>query len=284
MTLLLNKVAVITGGTRGIGLAIAQAFGREGASVVIASRSQESVEHAVAQIGTADGVAAGMAIDVSQPEQVKALADLALSQFGRLDIWVNNAGTSGPYGPTVDLAVADFTQVLQTNILGVYHGSRIAVRHFRQQGSGKLINVLGAGSNRPLPLQNAYGSTKTWVRNFTKALAKETNDIRIGVYAFQPGLVFTELISSVQVIDGYQSRLERFPAVIRLLSRQPEAVAGKVVWLASSATDSKTGLEVRAYSTGAMLWRALRVWLGSLGGKPQTPIELNIKVIPPAED
>ena len=280
MQQLLGKTAVITGGTRGIGLAIAQAFAAEGAKVVVASRSQLSVEQAINQILSTGGQATGSALDVANLDQVKALSELAIQKFGRMDIWVNNAGISGPYGPTAEIEVIEFYKVIQTNIIGTYNGSRTAIRHFLEQGSGKLINLVGAGVRSPQPRQNAYGSSKAWVRMFTKALAEETRGRGVGVFTFQPGLVYTELLSEVEAIDGSQARLDRFPSVIRILSKPADAVASKVVWLASAATDGKTGLEVSASSRFGMLGRALV----GLFRKPVQPIRLNIKVIPPAAD
>ena len=118
MDRLLGKVAVITGGTRGIGLALAQAFAREGASVFIASRSSASVEGCHRPVAPGGHQAGGMAMDVTDFAQVQALAEAAMREFGRLDIWVNNAGIAGPYGPTVQVDPETFLQVVQTNILG----------------------------------------------------------------------------------------------------------------------------------------------------------------------
>ena len=143
MGILDTKVAVITGGTRGLGLAIAMAYAREGASVVIASRSSKSVEAAVQQLKDVGAKAAGIAIDVSDLAQVEDLANYAVSQFGRIDVWVNNAGTAGPYGATLGYTPEAFRQVLDTNITGVYNGSRTAMQVFLKQGSGKLTTSSG---------------------------------------------------------------------------------------------------------------------------------------------
>ena len=145
-----GKVAVITGGTRGLGLAIAETFIEEGAVVVVASRSQGSVDRARARLASAGGVAQGMALDVSSPAQVRALGDLAAS-LGPIDIWVNNAGLSAPYGPTLEVSPEAFHGVVNTNIMGVYNGSREAFRHFQPRRRGKLINVIGRGARGRSP-------------------------------------------------------------------------------------------------------------------------------------
>ncbi|MBN2005885.1 MAG: SDR family oxidoreductase [Anaerolineae bacterium] len=284
MGLLDGKVAVITGGTRGLGLGIAQAFARDGAAVVVASRSQKSVDQSVQQLLAEGARASGMVVDVSSLEQVQALAQHAISHFGRLDIWVNNAGTAGPYGPTLDFDPKDFVQVVQTNILGVYYGSRTALSHFVAQRSGKLINLLGHGYNGPVPWQNAYGSSKAWVRAFTKALAEETKESGVGVFAFNPGMVLTELLTDVDVFEGSEPRLKNFPAVVRMWAKPAEFPAQKAVWIASSATDGKTGLLVSLFSPVTMLQGALKEGWRVLLGKPAPDMDLHIKTIAPYRD
>lgn len=255
-----NKVAVITGGSRGIGLAIAHTLVSEGAAVVLAARSLETVQQAVAEISAQGGKASGIICDVSKLDQVYALREHALKTFGRLDIWINNAGVSGPYGPTLGLAPEDFHKVVQTNILGVYHGSRVAMQHFQNQRAGKLVNLVGAGASSPTPYQSAYGSSKAWVKSFTLALAKETRESGVGVFAFQPGMVLTDMLLNVHVISGHEHRLKVFPKVIRALARPPEAPAKKLAWVVSSATDGKTG---KLYST-PFFFHALSGLLGLL--------------------
>jgi len=280
MGLLEGKVTVITGGTRGLGLSIAQAFARNGAAVVVASRSQKSVDQAVQLILAKGGQACGMSVDVSNLEQVQELSRLAVARFGGLDIWVNNAGTAGPYGPTLGFDPQDFTQVVQTNVLGVYHGSRAALQYFVKQRSGKLINILGHGYNRPVPWQNAYGSSKAWVRSFTKALAEETKEYHVGVFAFNPGMVLTELLTDVDVIEGSENRLKSFPTVVRMWAKPADIPAQKAVWIASSATDGKTGLLVSLFSPWAALQGALKEGLRVLLRKPAPDMELRIRTIP----
>ena len=279
MGILNGKVAVITGGTRGLGLAIAQAFVREGASVVVASRSQKAVEEAVQQIIEGGGRAAGMAVDVSNLDQIEALAEYTVAHFGRLDIWVNNAGTAGPYGPTMGFSPEEFFQVVQTNIMGVYHGSRTAMKHFLTQRSGKLINILGHGYNGPVPWQNAYGSSKAWVRSFTKSLAEETIGSGVGVFAFNPGMVLTDLLTKVDVFEGSEERLKNFPIVVRMWAKQPEIPAQKAVWIASPATDGKTGLLISIFSPWTMLQGALKEGIRSIRKQPGSDFGIRVKTV-----
>jgi glucose 1-dehydrogenase len=283
MDRLKGKVAVITGGTRGIGLAIAKTYAAEGAAVFVASRSPDSVQATIQSLEAAGYQAGGAATDVTDLAQVEALAKAAELEFGHLDIWVNNAGVAGPYGPTLQLDPERFAQVVRTNILGVYYGSRVALKRFLDQGQGKLINLLGFGAKGAAPYQNAYGSSKAWVRRFTQSLAQETKDSGVGVFAFSPGMVLTDLLTHVEVIQGSESRLKNFPVILRILAKPPQAVTEKAVWLASSATDGKTGLEIFTASSGRMLLGALQEGMRALLKKPAPPIELEIKVIPPAK-
>lgn len=276
-----NKVAIITGGSRGLGLSIAQHYAKAGASVVIASRSQRSVDEAVLMIESLGGQAVGLAVDVADLNQVKALRDLAFSKYGKLDIWVNNAGVAGPYGPTISQSPEEFTQVVQTNILGVYHGSLVAMTTFKQQNSGKLINILGRGYNGPVEWQNAYASSKAWVNSFTRALAAENKTSAIGVFAFNPGMVLTELLTNVDVIAGSEHHLTAFPKVVRMWAKPANVPAEKAVWLASSATDAKTGLVVSMFSAWVLIDGLVREVFRSIRGRTPAANEISMTVIPP---
>jgi len=283
MGILTGKVAVVTGGSRGLGLGIARAYAAEGAAVVVASRSQKSVDEAVKQLQAPGAKAAGMAVDVADLAQVQALARHAVEQFGRIDIWVNNAGTAGPYGPTLGFTPEAFYQVVQTNITGTYNGSRTALHYFLKQKSGKLINMLGAGHEKPLPYQNAYGSSKMWIQAFTLALAGECKGQGVDVLAFNPGMVLTELLTDVEVIQGSEERLKIFPRIVRILAKPPENPAARAVWLASSASDGKNGMLLSNYSPLLFFTGAVREWLRpkKAGEDAET---VKMRVIPPADD
>jgi glucose 1-dehydrogenase len=275
-----GKVAVVTGGSRGLGLAISRAFVRAGAAVAIASRSEEAVRRVAEELRAAGGQVIGVPTDVANLEAVQDLARQAVSKFGKLDVWVNNAGMSGPYGPTAALPVEDFTRALRTNIEGVYYGSLTAMRYFLAQKSGKLINILGRGDRNPVPYQNAYAPTKAWVRSFTLAMAKEYSDCGVGVYALQPGLMLTDLVTEVEVVPGYEGRLRAFQTVLRMWANPPEVPAEKAVWLASSATDGQTGLEVRVLTPKRLLLGAVAELFRRLTKRPAQEIPIHIRQLP----
>jgi NAD(P)-dependent dehydrogenase (short-subunit alcohol dehydrogenase family) len=271
-----GKVAVITGGTRGLGLAIARAFAREGAAVVVASRSAGSVEEAVAALKQAGARAAGQACDVGDLAQVEALAAYAETTFGKLDVWVNNAGLSAAYGPTAGVWPEEFRAVVETNILGTYHGSITALRRFVPAGRGKIINMVGAGEKKPVPLQSAYASSKGWIRNLTLALAKEYEGSGVGIFAMQPGLMLTDMVMRPVAVGGWEEKVKVLGVVLGILGNPPEVPAELAVRLASAETDGKTGLQYSVLTTGAKLRAGLRALGKKLSGKgwPRVPLEI----------
>jgi NAD(P)-dependent dehydrogenase (short-subunit alcohol dehydrogenase family) len=278
-----NKVAIVTGASRGLGKAIATLFAREGARVVLAARSRQEIEQIAAGLVSEGYAAVTFPCDVSDPLQIEALANFVINTYGHFDVWVNNAGVAGPYGATLDLRPDQFLSVLRTNMFGVYYGSSMAMRHFLPRKSGKLINILGAGSRKPAPNQNAYGSTKAWIRVFTLALAAETKDNGVGVFALQPGLMETDLLTEVVTFQEHAQRLRDFmPFLIRAAGKKPEVAARKALWLASSATDGKTGLDVSVGSSLGFTLGFLREGLRRLLRLPVRPVVMNVKTIPSA--
>jgi NAD(P)-dependent dehydrogenase (short-subunit alcohol dehydrogenase family) len=159
----------------------------------------------------------------------------------------------------------------------------MAMRHFVPRKTGKLINVTGAGAKKPAPNQNAYGSTKAWIRIFTLALAKEYADSGVGVFVLQPGLMDTELLTEIVTFEGHEQRLRRvMPHLIRAIGKPPEVPARKALWLASSATDGKTGLDVHVGSGASIMLGFLQEGLRGLLRRPGPQVELNVRVIPSA--
>jgi NAD(P)-dependent dehydrogenase (short-subunit alcohol dehydrogenase family) len=274
--ILKDKVAVITGGSRGLGLAIAQTYSRAGANVVIASRSSRSVDLAVDSLRAAGYNAVGFACDVADMAQMETLAELAIQTYGRIDIWVNNAGLSAPYGPTAHIPNADFINVINTNITGTYNGSVVAMRYFIAQKSGKLINLLGRGDHGSISLQNAYSSSKVWVRNFTKTLANEYKNSGVDIMGFNPGLVKTDMLSNVHAVKGYEEKMNPLRYVAMLWGNDADVPAEKALWLASSATDGKNGLMVTVLTKRLMLSRLIELPFRKLLNRSTELLELNV--------
>ena len=271
-----DKVAVITGGSRGLGFAIAQTYARAGAKVVIASRTPRAVDLAVDSLRASGYQATGLACDVADMAQVEALAQHAIQTFGRMDIWVNNAGLSAPYGPTVHIPRRDFMTVINTNIIGTYNGSIVAMRHFLAQKSGKLINLLGRGDKGSIALQNAYSSSKVWVRNFTKTLANEYRNSGVDIFGFNPGLVRTEMLSNVHAVVGYEEQMNPLRFVAMLWGNDADVPAEKALWLASPATDGKNGTMVTVLTKRMMLSRLIALPFRKLLNRSTELLPLNV--------
>ncbi len=256
-----GKVAVVTGSTRGIGLLIAAALAQAGAQIVISSRSMEAVEAAYGRFASIPGVAVlGVECDVRDLAQVERLAARAVDRFGRVDIWFNNAGISGPYGPVDKVPPDRWRAVIETNVLGTYHGTYVALRHMLPRGQGKIINLLGAGDEDSRRTRfehlSAYAASKAAVRRFTLAVAAEYRDSGISILGFNPGLVKTAMTTSPEPVDEEAARrLEGFATVLEQFATPPEEVAEMAVRLASRATDGVTG---RIYRLRPSLMTLLR--------------------------
>jgi NAD(P)-dependent dehydrogenase (short-subunit alcohol dehydrogenase family) len=277
-----GKAAVVTGSTRGLGLAIARAYAREGAAVVLCGRSRSELEQAVAEMTARGQRASALVADVGEFADVKRVAAHAVATYGKVDVWVNNAGVAGVFGPTASLNPAVMERGVRTNILGVYYGSVVAIQQFQAQGTGgKLINMLGRGDRKPVRLQNAYAPTKAWVRSFTGGLAEEYAGAGIGVYMLNPGLMDTALLRQVTVVSGFEEKVKPLATVMRLWANPPEVPAEMAVWLASSATDGKTGVEKHVLTTASILGGLVREAGRRLLRRPAPQIMLDIHSVQP---
>ncbi len=281
MGVLQDKVIVITGSTRGFGLAIAQACGREGARVVVSSRTSEAVDAVVRELRSKGITADGLACDVSQLEQVEALGEHATRIYGRFDVWINNAGWTTAYGPLMHVPPSAFLRVVNTNIVGTYNGALVAMTAFLAAGRGKLINVLGRGwDGRKSEMQTAYASSKAWMRAFTVNLSADYKDSGVGIFAINPGMMTTELLTDIQVVSGYERKLDVMPTIVRMWAKPPEAPAEKVVWLASPATDGKSGLLVSEFGMLQMAGGALREGVRRVLRRPAHDAPMSIQTVP----
>ncbi len=185
-----NKVAIVTGGNRGIGVGIVRALADAGADIVIAARNAEQCEQVAAEVRAGGRQALAVATDVTQADQVQALIDRTVAEFGGFDILVNNSGVLS-ISNVEELSEADFDQVLAVNVKGVFLCSKAAIPHLKQRGAGRIINVSSVAGKCGFPGTAHYCASKYAVNGFTNALAKELALDNITVNAICPGIVWT---------------------------------------------------------------------------------------------
>ncbi|HEX3556157.1 MAG TPA: SDR family oxidoreductase [Thermoanaerobaculia bacterium] len=187
-----QQVIIITGASSGIGLATALSAAKEGAKLVLAARSQQTLNEIVQRINAEGGEAISVVADVGDRQQVERVADAALRQFGRIDTWVNDAGVS-IYGRLDEVSEKDSRRLFDTNFWGVVNGSLAALPYLKRQG-GALINVGSEVSDAVVPLQGMYSASKHAVKGFTDALRVEIEEIDkapVSVTLIQPTAVNT---------------------------------------------------------------------------------------------
>jgi len=188
-----NKVAVITGASKGIGKGIAIAYAKEGATVILASRSMDLLSAIADSINNNGGQALAVKVDVRRSESIQAVVDTAVERFGRLDIMVNNAGISMAH-PSEELAPEDWIRAVETDLSGVFYGCQSAGRQMMIQGGGCIINITSVYGIVAAPLRAAYCSSKAAANMLTKVLASEWAAKKIRVNAIAPGYIRTELV------------------------------------------------------------------------------------------
>ncbi len=236
--LLENKVAIVTGGSRGIGYATVEAFLQEGAKVVLCASRQETADKAVAKLKEAypDAVAEGIFPNLSDWEAVKAAFDNVAEKYGKIDILVNNAGVSEST-PFTEYTDETFEKVMDLNIKGVFNCSKAASVHMIAAGSGVILNTSSMVSQYGQPAGIAYPTSKFAVNGFTLSLARELGPKGIRVNAVAPGITYTDMMRQVpkEVIDPMIAQIP-----LRRMG-QPEDIANAFVFLASDRASYISG-------------------------------------------
>ncbi|MBI2855198.1 MAG: SDR family oxidoreductase [Chloroflexi bacterium] len=243
-----NKVAIVTGGGRGIGKAIALAFAREGAKLVVASRTVSEVEETAREIESAGGCAVPERVDVSEYREVGRMVDAALRRWGKVDVLVNDAGVQGPLGPVAENSIDRWVSTFQVNMFGTFFCVRAVLPFMMQRKSGKIINMSGGGSTSPRPYFTAYAASKTAVVRFTESVAEEVKPFNIQVNAIAPGAVNTTMVRQVLAAGPAVGKKESTAARRQMDSggTPPEKAADLAVFLASSKSDGLTGRLISA--------------------------------------
>ena len=190
-------MALITGGGRGIGRAIALRFVSEGAAVMLAATKRESLEATAAEIRKAGGRAATAVVDVADEAAVKTVVAATLGELGRLDILVNNAGVGGPTQRLVDMERADWDRTLAVNVTGAFLCSKHAIPHMVARKSGRIVNITSIAGLMGYPLRSPYAVSKWGMIALTRTLAGELGEHGITVNAIAPGAVRGERVEGV---------------------------------------------------------------------------------------
>ena len=236
---LTGRVAIVTGASRGIGKAIAEAYARAGAKVVLASRKQNALDEAAEAIRAAGGEATGIVAHNGDKDALYALVERTVAHYGGLDILVNNAATNPHFGSLLEAADSYWQKTIEVNLMGNVWLSQAAVKAMRAKGGGKIINVASIVGLTPGRYQGIYSITKAAVISLTKTLAVELGADNIQVNAIAPGLVQTKFAQALwgnpELLDQV---LARTPAG-RI--GQPRDITGAALYLASAASDFTTG-------------------------------------------
>jgi len=232
-----GQVAIVTGGSGGIGQAVVEGLARYGARVLVGYHHNEAAAtDVVAAVQSSGREAAALAIDVREPDSGNVLVATAIERWGKLDILINCAGIAD-YGPLSEMSSERWRQTIQTNLTGIYHTCRAALRPMMQQRYGRIVNLAALYGTSGFPGQADFAAAAGGVIGLTRALAREAAPWQITVNAVAPGMIETDLIEVIP------SEIQQWSAGIIALRRlgKPEEVAAAVLFLASPVASYITG-------------------------------------------
>lgn len=234
-----GKVAIITGASRGIGLAIAKRYAEAGMKVVVSSRKQDSLAEVAAEIKAAGGEATGIAAHNGDKAALQALVAKTIEVYGGVDVLVNNAATNPHFGSMLEAEDSMWQKTLEVNIMGNIWLTQAAVKSMRERGGGKIINVASVNGLRPGNMQGVYSVTKAGVINLTQTLAMELAGDQIQVNAIAPGLVQTKFAQAIWDNETLLAHIVERTPMQRI--GQPDEIAGIALYLAAPASNFTTG-------------------------------------------
>ncbi|MEI8298356.1 MAG: glucose 1-dehydrogenase [Pseudomonadota bacterium] len=240
---LTGRVALVSGASRGIGAAIASTLAAYGARVLLTSRRAESCDATAQAIRAAGGEAHVHACHNGDLAQIEELHQWIGTQFGRLDVLVNNAGTNPMYGSVLEADPAGFAKTVDVNFRGYWFMCQHAARRMQAQGGGSIINIASVAAEHPMDGIGVYGATKAAVVNLTLAFARECGPMNIRVNAVLPGLIKTRFAAALQSSEAQRARVIDATPLRRI--GDPEDIAGAVLYFASDASRHTTGATLR---------------------------------------
>ncbi len=238
-----GRVAIVTGGSRGIGKATCIALAKEGAKVVVVGRNETTCHEVASAITASGGTAMAVKADVSSEADVAYMVAATMERYGRIDILVNNAAVNMPYKTVAEMDLADWNRIVSVNLTGTFLCCRAVVPVMTTQKNGKIINLSSRGGRQGEAGRSPYRSTKAAVIIFTECLAAEVKEHGIDVNAVCPGAVKTDMISEIS--HG------NVPAY----AMEPEEIASVVVFLASDESRAITGTAIDAFGGGNPIFR-----------------------------
>ncbi len=233
-----GKTALVTGASRGIGEASARCLAKYGAAVVLAARSTADIERIAGEIVAAGGKAAAIACDVSDYADVTSAVDLAISEFGGIDVLVNNAGVIEPVSRIEESNPDEWRKVIDINVNGVYHGMRAVSPHMLKKGSGTIVNISSGAATGALEGWSHYCSSKAAVLSLTKCGHKEFGDKGVRVVGLSPGTVATGMQVAIKA-SGVNPVSQLDPSV----HIPPEWVGECISWLCTEGGDPYLGAD-----------------------------------------
>jgi NAD(P)-dependent dehydrogenase (short-subunit alcohol dehydrogenase family) len=245
--MLKEKVAIITGGSRGIGKAIAQAFLQQGARVVIAARTEPEIDRSVKELSRL-GQVIGLPTDVAKKEDVQNLIEETLKEYGSIDILVAAAAIQTPIGPLVEAETDAWIHNIQVNLIGTVLCSKAVLPSMIAQKKGKIVTFSGGGGTSPRPNFSAYACSKAAVVRFTETLALEVREHGIDVNTIAPGSVNTGMLDEI-IKAGRKSGDKELNEALereRKGGTSPRLAADLAVFLASEESDGITGRLISA--------------------------------------
>lgn len=238
---LAGRVAVVTGGGRGIGRAIALALAAAGAGVAVVARSQEQVDETALLIERAGGRALAVPADVTDRFGVEWMAAEAERRLGPIDVLVNCAGVSGPVGPLWENDPNEWRRCLEINVNGPFLCAHAVLPRMLARGRGCIITLVSTVALQPYPYLSAYNVAKTAVIRMSETLAAEAREHGIAVFAISPGLVRTDMSREVGSSEEGRTWLPTFAAAVEARGQSPDRAAALCVALAAGAADSLSG-------------------------------------------
>ncbi|WP_052550336.1 SDR family NAD(P)-dependent oxidoreductase [Enhygromyxa salina] len=237
---LTGKVAIVTGGSRGIGLAAATSLAAAGAKLVLASRKPEPLEAAAAQIRDQTGAEAiGVAAHTGDEEAVTRVVERAVQEFGGVDILVNNAATNPHFGPILSSDDSHWDKTWEVNVKGYFRMARACVPHMSKRGGGRIINIASVAGRRVQPGMGIYCVSKAAVVMLTQVLAVELADQKINVNALTPGFVKTKFSSAIWGNEAISEAVMK--AIPQHRMAEPEEIASLISFLAADESSFVTG-------------------------------------------